>query len=87
MSLSEIRLVHQSPAEMRGSDYLLLEKATSQTTNHSSIPSASRVGAWKCHHNNRPVCETLRYFNDSMPRALNISHTFETPAFHLSSQL
>ncbi len=33
-----------------------------QTTNHSSIRSVSRFGAWKCLHNNRPVCETVRCF-------------------------
>ncbi len=33
---------------------------TCQTTNHSSFRSVSRFGAWKCHHNNKPVCETLR---------------------------
>ncbi len=27
------------------------------------------------------VCKTLTYFKDSMPRTLNISHTFENPAF------
>ncbi len=32
---------------------------TCQTTNHSSFCSASCFGAWKCRHNNKPVCETL----------------------------
>uniref|UniRef100_A0A671PK41 Density-regulated protein-like n=1 Tax=Sinocyclocheilus anshuiensis TaxID=1608454 RepID=A0A671PK41_9TELE len=40
---------------------------------------ASRFGAWKCRHNNRQNSRT--YFKDSVPRSLNISHTFENPVF------
>ncbi len=35
-----------------------------------------RFRAWKCRHNNRLTC-----FKDSMPWTMNISHTFEKPAF------
>ncbi len=57
---------------------------TCQTTNHSSFRSASRFGAWKCHHNNS--VNSRMYFKDSMPQTLNISHTFENPAFSWSWQ-
>ncbi len=47
---------------------------TCQTTNHSSFRSASRFGAWKCCHNNKPVCETLGCILKILCRELDIFH-------------
>ncbi len=47
---------------------------TCQTTNHSSFRSASRFRAWKCHHNNRPVCKPLRRILKILCRELWIFH-------------
>ncbi len=34
----------------------------------------SRFGAWKCHHNDKPVCETLRCILKILWRKLEIFH-------------
>ncbi len=64
-----------------------------QTTNHNSFRSASRFGAWKCRHNNRPVWETLGRILKILWRKLEIFHILLKiqhlvyPDKHLSSQL
>ncbi len=46
------------------------------------VCAVSCLWAWKCCHNNRPLCKICTtYFKDSMPQTLNISHTFENTAF------
>ncbi len=53
-----------------------------EAINHVSFCAVSCLWAWKCCHNNRPLCKICKtYFKDSMPQTLNISHTFENTAF------
>ncbi len=47
---------------------------TCQTSNHSLFRSASHFGVWKCCHNNRQVCKTLRRILKILCRELEIFH-------------